>query len=253
MSSTDPSIPPVDGSCYLLGLPRELRDEVYEYALTSDEDFLYDDQLDGFNQLQYVSKQLRAETLGLTLKLNKQVHITCDKDILRMKPCDIDVYLDQRLSFLTTCTTVSTSKLATIQIDLQSGYSQISNKCTQWDSITGPLRRWCSTHIHVMVKLRSEAWKLTYGKSVTRFILEGKYAKHHCFRLRFPNLRVLPTGKFDEGVLAQRLLAERDYLGIFDTAGIERWLPRVRTWFSEGMSEVEMAWCPGLEQLPSIL
>ncbi|KAF2031028.1 hypothetical protein EK21DRAFT_111270 [Setomelanomma holmii] len=89
-TSTSPSIepftPPAGGRCLILALPRELRDHVYEYALTDDYcltaamvavDVF---ELQGsssslspyrdFNQLQYVSRQIRSEIRGLTLKLN---------------------------------------------------------------------------------------------------------------------------------------------------------------------------------------
>jgi hypothetical protein len=91
----DPSIPPSDGRCLFFKLPAELRNEIYEYALTADDGlvcrsqdnkhFTYHALRDGgvedteFNQIHYVCRQLHTETKGLVLYLNNNVIIfKCD-------------------------------------------------------------------------------------------------------------------------------------------------------------------------------
>jgi hypothetical protein len=73
---------PVQGPCRLLQLPRELRDLIYEYALTEDGGLVSSgthprrlyaagkDEQSEPNQLKLVSKQLYSETKGLPLLYN---------------------------------------------------------------------------------------------------------------------------------------------------------------------------------------
>lgn len=102
----NPCKPPADGSCLFLTLPAELRNRIYELVLT-DKDGLYMRETNGraklcfkepaiqtlkarkktanklddeANQLQYVSRQLRAETRRYGLKLNDLYFVTYDRD-----------------------------------------------------------------------------------------------------------------------------------------------------------------------------
>ena len=77
-TTSHPSIPPSDGRCQFFELPAKLRNEVYEYALTTkdgmmckledNKHFTYHALQDGesknaeVNQLRYVCRQLRADT-----------------------------------------------------------------------------------------------------------------------------------------------------------------------------------------------
>ncbi|KAH7091496.1 hypothetical protein FB567DRAFT_617133 [Paraphoma chrysanthemicola] len=80
---------PINCRCFLFELPRELRDMIYVYALSSESGLFKDNtwpsplnELDGHlyvtdglnkrrsNPLKLVCKQLRAETTGLELSLN---------------------------------------------------------------------------------------------------------------------------------------------------------------------------------------
>ncbi|KAF2244808.1 hypothetical protein BU26DRAFT_508788 [Trematosphaeria pertusa] len=91
----DPSVPAADGTCYFFRLPRELRDQVYDYALYAPDGLFYqyrpfdtvfpffaseEDTRDSIqpeiNQLKYVCRQLHAETKGLVLKVNEAVNFT---------------------------------------------------------------------------------------------------------------------------------------------------------------------------------
>jgi hypothetical protein len=91
----DPSIPPSNSRCLFFKLPAELRNEIYEYALTADDGlvcrsqdnkhFTYHALRDGgvedteFNQIHYVCRQLQTETKGLVLYLNNNNSIfKCD-------------------------------------------------------------------------------------------------------------------------------------------------------------------------------
>jgi hypothetical protein len=92
----NPSTTPLDGPCFFYQLSRELRDMVYEYALSVPEGVLMEirhiggsNDEDGdsdsvlvpsiirngrvlgeVNQLRYVSQQLRLETEGIVLRVN---------------------------------------------------------------------------------------------------------------------------------------------------------------------------------------
>jgi hypothetical protein len=88
MLTCDPSVPPL-GPNRLLALPRELRDIIYDFALTEDEGMMLVERHDlntsarsfkgckkndptwELNQLKSTSKQLYAETKGLGLGLNE--------------------------------------------------------------------------------------------------------------------------------------------------------------------------------------
>ncbi|KAF2715413.1 hypothetical protein K504DRAFT_497286 [Pleomassaria siparia CBS 279.74] len=79
---------PQPSTCYLLCLPRELRDQIYTYVLYEEDGIIYyRDQKyksaftrtkhdrTGINQLQYTCSQLRAETEALEMKLNDVVFL----------------------------------------------------------------------------------------------------------------------------------------------------------------------------------
>jgi hypothetical protein len=87
----DASIPPKDGHCAFFKLPAEIRNLVYQFALTEEHEIGYGDIRNlecnfdlkvqpliiltvdremPFNQLKYVSRQLYAETAGFGLKRN---------------------------------------------------------------------------------------------------------------------------------------------------------------------------------------
>ena len=87
-NKSDPS-PPRNDRCLLLELPRELRDLIYDFALTENGGLIKDENFDpnsgdatgrfraagdeakrDANQLKFVCRQLRAETKGLGLRLN---------------------------------------------------------------------------------------------------------------------------------------------------------------------------------------
>lgn len=83
MLQNDPNTPPADGTCYLLGMPKELRDIITEYALTFPENLYYSKKPDSSpkvycdytatfeaNQLKYTCRQLYCETAGQEVKFN---------------------------------------------------------------------------------------------------------------------------------------------------------------------------------------
>lgn len=82
-AAMDEDNPPSHGSRSLLNLPGEIRNKIYKLALTSDKTLLHvvdvygntwfldpDDSNIAYNQLAFVSRQVRFETRGLELGLN---------------------------------------------------------------------------------------------------------------------------------------------------------------------------------------
>ncbi|KAF2495183.1 hypothetical protein BU16DRAFT_609932 [Lophium mytilinum] len=178
-SVTDPSIPSSDGTCHYLGLSQELRYEIYRYVLTGDEEFITYEMLKEINQLQYVSKQLRAETVGLTLKFNKCVKFWSAHDIIKWNrtsnhSCLVGV--TQAVNFLWACSPASARKLATVLIEVPSPRTHSVYKLPLAD-ISGPLSSICRsrTHNHTLVKIRIASWDFKDVAKIRTFIRTGKF------------------------------------------------------------------------------
>ncbi|KAF2807867.1 uncharacterized protein BDZ99DRAFT_67693 [Mytilinidion resinicola] len=195
---------------------------VYEYAITSESDYvtvvdgeigyinLYS-QVRSFNELQYVSKQLRAETVGLTLKLNKSVRFFSED--FTSNSDQTPKSLSDCLTFLAECTPTSISKLATLLIEFPEPPHVCYPVCAlSWSDIGRPLSEFCAANPHVLVKLRLTNWALKHCeyedfRIAARFSETGFVVRHFCdlgMLGTASNLRVVPSGSLpDEAVMSR--------------------------------------------------
>lgn len=187
--STDPSIPPKDGRCLFFTLARELRNIIYEYALTEEwglashkrepyskfvtargppsgagedetfknwgDDRLAESSAMESNQLEYVCRQLHQETSGLGLKFNALTFYSTEK-ICALRHFD---------SFIQECSTTQQrhiTKITVVQDNVHNSWVWYENFA--FESLTGygvaaPLYNFCLTRPDVQAVVRFN-WRL---------------------------------------------------------------------------------------------
>ncbi|KAI4705101.1 hypothetical protein J4E89_009395 [Alternaria sp. Ai002NY15] len=157
----------------LLALPRELRDHIYEYALTEDEGLLLferhrinDTDLKSFkgcrpsepgvesNQLKYACRQLYQETKGLGLGLND----------LAMDPT---LGTKGFVAFLDTCS--ARQQQCIRKVTLSDGFLRGNKYKYSWDGAMYTLEPLCASHPWIMIHLY--VFSLSYIDSATYWII----------------------------------------------------------------------------------
>ncbi|KAF2495186.1 hypothetical protein BU16DRAFT_609936 [Lophium mytilinum] len=224
---------------------------VYEFAITSESESVtfvdgkigYIDlysQTRSVNELQYVSKQLRAETIGLTLKFNKCVRFNENDSF---KELDIEQAVEtsksvtECLKFLKACTPTSISKLATILIEMPEPHiSAVLTYLRSWRNIVSELSKFCIANPHALVKISVTKWYLdesaTHGPLDTSWFYETNYkVKRTAAWGRLgsaSNLRVFPFGSLpDQGLLSHSVPL---------TSVPLRWLAEIKKVYADGIS-----------------
>jgi hypothetical protein len=150
MLTCDPSVPP-PGLSRLLALPRELRDIIYDFAITEDEGMMLVERHDPnmsarsfkgctkndptweANQLKYASKQLYAETKGLGLGLN-----------------DLSIQSEQQIAdfavFIATCSTGQQKRIRRVTLSSDDTFPAASELWGDRDDhieyVREELRKW---------------------------------------------------------------------------------------------------------------
>ncbi|KAF2787720.1 hypothetical protein K505DRAFT_342715 [Melanomma pulvis-pyrius CBS 109.77] len=183
----DPSIPSRDGRCFFFTLPRELRDEIYEYALTeewglashhrkpysilvaargppsgTDEEEMNqnweDDRLAEAsamksmesNRLVYVCRQLHRETLGLGLKFNDLTFYHTEK------MCALS-HFGRFIQHCPTTLQRYVRKITVVQDNSHRSwvwYDKFVMKSLAGDGVAAPLYNFCLTHPDVQAVVR---------------------------------------------------------------------------------------------------
>jgi hypothetical protein len=180
-ASPQPSI------CYFLCLPRELRDQIYTYALYEEDGiFYYRDQeyksafarlkhdCTGINQLQYTCWQLREETKSLEMKLNELVFL---KDAERHGEYIERTPAEQLLGFLDMCSEMWRHRLRRVHLQ----HTSLTFKdCKDNSKYIFSLRHIvyaCQRYPEMLV-----LWHMNLGNTErpTRFFVEGLMWEYGC-------------------------------------------------------------------------
>ncbi|KAF2495187.1 hypothetical protein BU16DRAFT_539178 [Lophium mytilinum] len=254
----DPSIPQV-GVCHFLRLPQELRDIIYEYAITepnnrviccqqgnrqvlaisSPSPIAANPSLSEANQLQFVSKQLRAETLDLTLKFNPTVAflgiVEERGDSSAYGQCNH--FLMNCNNFLMNCARAILAKLSCIELELSGNISYLP---------IGSIQSLASKLYHMnpqaSMVVRLVHWNIMSDEFIWYFSEYGEYLIYACQFVRFenvPNLRFRPAGDLDRKRLRRKLLREmRDY---FPSGEREKMLEEAKRWYKDGLPRTSKA------------
>ncbi|KAF2135027.1 hypothetical protein P153DRAFT_380827 [Dothidotthia symphoricarpi CBS 119687] len=248
---------PHHDSSLLLSLPRELRDTIYEYALTEDQELFKDaffspqegsatgrfstinntTQNRDHNQLKYVCRQLYTETRGLSLRFN---------DLTFRGPNGPDLFH----AFLThECSPAHLPRLKHVLI---TNHSTLKRDTNLLPLCSSAVKSFCAAHPTVRVSVQMQnlhtdsSWSDWYlGGSAIQYTVRGTLpdvlpeALHaHCVGTRsvvmgkpFPqNLRVLPKG-FDEEGFRRAHVRE---IGRLEKEYMEGWIGQFREWAGEG-------------------
>jgi hypothetical protein len=203
----NPSTPPLDGPCFFYQLSRELRDMVYEYALSVPEGVSMeirhigcsnDDDSDSdsvlvpsitrngrglgeVNQLRYVSQQLRLETEGIVLRVN-DVHF------------DILPSLNHLNMFIEDCSTAISSRLNRIILHQVEGL--LTSRVLDLLDDTSSISQYCRANPQIRVILRCGP-----SRSHCYFWLGLHNFASRCFRghdaFDLPRYSLLPARLFE--------------------------------------------------------
>ncbi|KAF2495184.1 hypothetical protein BU16DRAFT_609934 [Lophium mytilinum] len=227
----DPSSPPKDGTCHFFRPAQEIRDMIYEYALTSpdgriicNEYIAFDDDAHQpftrlefprsncteVNQLRHVCKRLCEETTGLTLKFNKHVEFF-DKTFLVSEYQEPESYfsdcsnsaVDKCITFLSACTPKSRAKLHSIVIEIPHADD------APYAEIATTLNDLCFMVLHLSIKVIIGDWYFDQASEVHDFLRIGYLleSKRQAYELgSAPNLKLVPCEEvFDEAMFTQGL------------------------------------------------
>ena len=273
-SSSDPRIPPSDGTCAFFTLPQELRDQVYEIVLTEPHG-LFSDQWDSSklrvspkaltiaNQLKNVCRQLHTETKGLGLRYN--IVSFCgdyetDEDAVRHFRDFVNVYCSQENRNIL--------RAVIEEPRSRSPGSVAFNSYESWAELIHSVLDFCRAHPKAQITYRtsridpgrgychSPEWlvrggviisdslrgtdmgrHLRWGLMYTTLVAEVRNGKHVGL-INLPNLRFFPKKRFFEEKAFRRCangLLLMNPLSDYVEGGIDKWVEVVKTWYDQGI------------------
>ncbi|KAF2807865.1 uncharacterized protein BDZ99DRAFT_464770 [Mytilinidion resinicola] len=235
-------------------LPQELRDMIYEYAVTgpnnrviycrhtnrqilqisSPNSITPNQNLIEANPLRFVSKQLRAETLGLTLKFNTSVVFSG-----RTQDRGDSSAITHCTTFINECSRAVLANLSRIELELSGNVSYLpfgSINCLAGDIYAK------NPQISLIVRLMH--WNVMDDTFIWYFSEYGEYIVYACQFLRLENmknLRFMPCGDFDRKRLRRKVLKEMQNL--FPRG--KEMLEEAKQWYKKGI--------PGVVEVPEAI